>query len=188
MNIFILSEDPVEAAQMQCDKHAGGKMVVESAQMLSTAHRMLDGRCEKVPSKSGKRMVNNWIHPDPELDGILYKAVHHNHPCTQWTMKSNNNYTWHWIHFTALCDEYTHRYKKVHHTDSLLRNVLKNLPKNIEVGYKTPCPLAMNTNPECKNYNDIVGSYRKFYMTKQNRFNMNWTGREKPEWFEYNAA
>lgn len=35
MNIFILSDDPQEAAQMQCDKHVV-KMVLESAQILST--------------------------------------------------------------------------------------------------------------------------------------------------------
>jgi hypothetical protein len=43
MNIFILDKDPVLAAQLQCDKHVV-KMIVESAQMLSTAHRMLDGK------------------------------------------------------------------------------------------------------------------------------------------------
>ena len=53
MNIFILHEDPVVAAQMLCDRHVP-KMIVESAQMLSTAHRLLDGIPEKRPSKSGK--------------------------------------------------------------------------------------------------------------------------------------
>jgi hypothetical protein len=42
MNIFILSQDPVTAAQMQCNKHIP-KMIVESAQMLCTSHRRLDG-------------------------------------------------------------------------------------------------------------------------------------------------
>ncbi len=56
MNIFVLDEDPVISAQMMCDKHIP-KMIVEAAQMLSTAHRMLDGYMEKRPSKSGKRMV-----------------------------------------------------------------------------------------------------------------------------------
>ena len=42
MNIFVLDKDPVVAAQMLCDKHVS-KMIVESAQMLSTAHRLLDG-------------------------------------------------------------------------------------------------------------------------------------------------
>ena len=42
MNIFYLDKNPVVAAQMQCDKHVV-KMILESAQMLSTAHRVLDG-------------------------------------------------------------------------------------------------------------------------------------------------
>ena len=42
MNIFILDQDPIAAAVQQCDKHIV-KMVLESAQMMSTAHRVLDG-------------------------------------------------------------------------------------------------------------------------------------------------
>ena len=42
MNIFVLDSDPVVSAQMMCDKHVV-KMIVESAQMLSTVHRYLDG-------------------------------------------------------------------------------------------------------------------------------------------------
>ena len=39
MNIFAINENPIVAAQEQCDKHVV-KMIVESAQMLSTAHRL----------------------------------------------------------------------------------------------------------------------------------------------------
>ena len=42
MNIFYLHPDPTIAAQMMCDKHVL-KMVLETAQLLSTAHRELDG-------------------------------------------------------------------------------------------------------------------------------------------------
>ena len=42
MNIFYLHEDPQVSAKMHCDKHVV-KMILESAQMLSTAHRVLDG-------------------------------------------------------------------------------------------------------------------------------------------------
>ena len=42
MNIFYLDKNPKVAAQMMCDKHVV-KMILESAQMLSTAHRVLDG-------------------------------------------------------------------------------------------------------------------------------------------------
>jgi len=30
-----------------------------------------------------------------------------------------------------------------------------------------------------------IESYRAFYQTKQHRFNMVWTKRKVPEWFEY---
>jgi hypothetical protein len=103
-------------------------------------------------------------------------------------MKSNNNYTWHWIHFTALCDEYTYRYGKIHSTDKLLRDRLKQLPRNIPVGYLTNKPLAMKSNPECMNPNDVVGSYRAFYQTKQERFRMAWTKRPIPDWFKVKEA
>ena len=54
MNIFILDDDPIKAAQLQCDKHVV-KIIVESAQMLSTAHRMLDGAMETRLTKSGRK-------------------------------------------------------------------------------------------------------------------------------------
>jgi hypothetical protein len=39
MNIFVLSKYPRLAAEMHCDKHCV-KMILETAQMLSTAHRV----------------------------------------------------------------------------------------------------------------------------------------------------
>jgi len=187
MNIFVLSENPIESAQMLCDKHSAGKMVVESAQMLSTAHRMLDGVQRRVPSKSGKSQVKSWAHPDSCLDSILYKAVHTGHPCTVWTMKTSSNYAWHYSHFVALCEEYTFRYGKVHATDKLLRDALHNPPRNIKQGGLTPFALAMKSNPECMHLDAPVRSYREYYQTKQARFKMVWTKRPVPEWFQVSA-
>ena len=187
MNIFILDEDPIQAAQLQCDKHVV-KMIVESAQMLSTAHRMLDGKLIKKPSKSGKRMVNYYDlyegADDLEAEMLYYKAVHHGHPCTKWTMESSENYYWHYKHFVALCDEYTHRYGKVHKTDNLLRNALWTLPRNIKQGSLTPFALAMKNFPDCIYPNDPVKSYKLYYHTKKEKFPMIWTKREIPEWFD----
>ena len=183
MNIFILDRDPVKAAQLQCDKHVV-KMIVESAQMLSTAHRMLDGYVEKRPSKSGKRMINYWVHPDPKMESILYKAVHHNHPSTVWTMETCENYAWHYEHFVALCDEYKYRYGKTHSTDTLLRDVLIDVPDNITMMEQTPFKLAMADYPECIALGDPVKAYRAFYQTKQARFRMSWTNRNIPHWFK----
>lgn len=180
MNIFILNESPVISAQEQCDKHVV-KMIVESAQMLSTAHRMLDGEVYRRPSKSGKTMIKYYDHPT--LDNVLYKAVHHGHPCTVWTMESICNYIWHYRHFVALCDEYMYRYGKRHLTDTLLRDTLQTPPANIPKVERTPFKLAMGSNPECM-MDDPVESYRAFYQTKQDRFTMVWTNRPVPQWFE----
>lgn len=186
MNIFVLNKDPIVSAIEQCDKHVV-KMPTESAQMLSTAHRILDGYVEKRPSKSGKRMIDYWVHPDSNLENVLYKAVHHKHPSTLWTMQSNNNYNWHYVHFCALCDEYEFRYGRKHGADLRLREILATPPKNIPVGFKTQQPLAMKSNPECM-MSDVVESYRAFYQTKQDRFKMVWSKRPIPEWFVLKTA
>ena len=185
MNLFILDNCPIVSAMWQCDKHVP-KMIVESAQMLSTAHRILDGTMEKRPSKSGKTMVK-YYKLDNQFESLLYKAVHHKHPCTIWTMESAANYDWHYLHFAALCQEYTFRYGKIHKTDRELREVLETKPLNIPYrnGEMTPFKLAMKSNPECIELGDPVKAYRAFYQTKQHRFNMTWTKREKPEWFQY---
>ena len=64
MNIFYFNEDPVIAAKSQPDKMLV-KMPLETAQMLCTAHRLLDG--------------------DEYADSVgLYKKAYMNHPCTIW--------------------------------------------------------------------------------------------------------
>ena len=42
MNIFYLHEDPIQNIKWHVDKHVV-KMATEYAQLLSTAHRFLDG-------------------------------------------------------------------------------------------------------------------------------------------------
>ena len=187
MNLFILDTCPVKAAQLQCDKHVP-KMIVESGQMLSTAHRMLDGIMEKRPSKSGKTMVKYWRMENKYYESTLYSAVHTHHPCTVWTMESSENYKWHYEHFLALCDEYTYRYDKTHKTDRILRDILSVMPVNMpQKNTLTEFKLAMKANPECIALGDPVKAYQAFYQTKQDRFKMVWTKRDVPSWFKYNV-
>lgn len=186
MNIFILSEDPVQSAILQCDKHVV-KMILESAQMLSSVHRMLDGTLTKMPSKSGKTMVKAWLLDEPR-DAKLYKAVHIGHPCTVWTTESLENYDWHYKHFEALSLEYTYRYGKQHKSWVDLGEILATAPNNIPKIGQTPFKLAMGAAPECINESDPVGSYRAFYQTKQDRFKMVWSKRDIPEWFKVREA
>jgi len=187
MNLFVLSECPIEAAQQQCDKHVV-KMILESAQMLSTVHRMLDGHAEKRPSKSGKRMVWHYLHPNNNMDNVLYKAVNYHHPCTVWTAESKDNYNWHYEHFIALGEEFEYRYNKQHLSITKLKDILVKPPTKIPDIGRTPFKLAMASNPECIALNDPVEAYRAFYQTKQARFKMSWSKRETPNWFKEIAA
>lgn len=182
MNIFILDYDPVISAEMMCDKHIP-KMIVEAAQMLSTAHRMLNGYVEKRPSKSGKRMINYWVHNNPNLEEVLYKAVHHGHPCTVWTMESKSNYDWHYRHFVALCSEFEYRFGKSHMTTDKLTETLQRAPDGIpDIGI-TPFAQAMSHYPECIVPNNPVKAYRNYYHAAKN-FAKWEKGREAPAWWE----
>ena len=190
MNIFALSENPKESAISYCNRHIVSQLK-ESAQMLSTAQRVLDGKMEIVSglTKTGKyRKKKVWSFPST-LDSILYKATHINHPSNIWTRECAANYDWHYRLFIALCDEYTHRYSKIHLSDRKLREALKYFPSNINRKKPlTPFALAMNSRPECMDKSDPIGSYRKFYMTKQERMKMVWTNRQIPEWFKFHEV
>ena len=183
MNIFAVSDDPVEAAQMMCDKHIP-KMIVEAAQMLSTAHRMLDGNMEKRRSKSGKVMVKYYEHPNSNLESTLYKAVHFAHPCTVWTMETKQNYLWHYEHFVALCDEFEYRFNKKHATRDKLSEALRTPPSAIKDSVRTPFAIAMKAYPECI-VKDPVQSYRNYYHFKQ--FAKWEKGRPAPHWWKGHA-
>ena len=82
----------------------------------------------------------------------------------------------------ALGEEYTYRYGKVHKSIQKLGKKLERLPHNIPRGKMTEFKLAMKQYPECMK-EDTVESYRLYYQTKQDKFNMVWTNRDIPEWF-----
>lgn len=181
MNIFYLNHNPKIAAQEHVDKHVV-KMILESAQLLCTAHRMLDGKLEVVskPTKLGKsRAVKQYTHPSPSLNALLYSATHANHPCAVWVRHSINNYMWLYQLFVALCDEYTFRYGKKHKTDLLLRDVLKDAPSTISTTEFTPPAQAM---PDKYKNADPVLAYKQYYINDKRQF-AKWTNRGCPNWF-----
>lgn len=181
MNIFVLDESPVISAQMMCDRHIN-KMVIESAQMLSTVHRMLDGTPVKRPSKSGKTTQTYYTFGD-DRDDAFYLAVHKYHPCTVWTAASKANYEWHYEHFIALGDEFKYRYKKDHASIMKLADVLKSPPKNIPDIGMTPFAQAMNHYPECKVEGDAVAAYRNYYHAAKS-FAKWEKARSAPNWWQ----
>ena len=116
MNIFYLHRDPYKAAEVQYNKHVV-KMILESAQMLCTAHHEIMGDDANVP----------------------YKRAHVNHPSTIWCRSSAENYTWLYNHFCALSDEYTKRYDKVHLSYTKCDEHLRFLPGGLQhTGFTQP--------------------------------------------------
>lgn len=176
MNIFYLSNNVTECAEFHNNRHVV-KMILEYTQLLSTAHRVLDGK-EVVEKTAKGRNVTRWVLPEP-LDNILYKATHINHPSAIWVRKSADNYLWLHQMLLALIKEYTYRYEK-HHKCEAISSYLNSVPINIgkEV-FTEPTPAMPD---ECKIIGDSIRSYRNYYVMKKQHIAA-WKNRPIPEWF-----
>lgn len=181
MNIFFLSWDPRECARWLVDRHAV-KMVLEYAQLLCTAHRVLDGERVVELSKSGRRVARFRL-ADAALDARLYAATHAGHPCAAWARASAGNYDLLLAMFAAALDEYNFRYSKTHACAALLP-LLARLPRNIPAGGATPPALAM---PEAFRSGDAVKSYRRYYAAGK-RHLFAWRRRGPPPWLDAAAG
>lgn len=171
MNIFVVDEDPIIAAEMLCDKHCI-KMILESCQLLSTAHHVCDGQQIQV---TGKRTYTTYACKKPNL----LKATMINHPCTIWARAARDNYLWLWKHAYAMCKEYTRRYGKVHKLEALLLGDLYNPPKHIPKGKLTPFAQAMPD--DCRDANAVI-AYRKYYITAKVDI-AKWKMNNAPTWY-----
>lgn len=179
MNIFFLSLDPQESAIMHVDKHVV-KMILEYCQLLSTAHRVLDGY-ETVELSPKNRKIKRWILVDPTIDSKLYKATHINHPSAIWCRASNENYMWLHSLLVCVCEEYTFRYGKIHKSQREgIVSALSSLPLNIASKPFTCPTLAMPD--ECKIEGDSVASYQKYYRDKKQHI-AQWKKRSVPAWY-----
>ena len=174
MNIFYLDSDPVRAALMHNDKHCV-KMILESAQMLCTTHRYLDQIY--LPNDKGDYIFTR-VGIMEKNEGVIYKTAHLNHPSTIWVRQSVEHYNYLYGLFIALCDEYTHRYNKVHLSDKKLRNLLSNKPINIPCNGFIEPPQCM---PMVYKDEDTVTAYRTYYMKAKKHF-MKYTNRQPPQW------
>ena len=180
MNYFKLSEDLDEASKYHIDKHAV-KMPTEYTQLLCTAHRVLDGDMY-IDKTANNRRIKRWRMDNPELEDVLYKASHINHPTAKWVRESVENYNELYNAWLSLCKEYTHRYGRTHLTKTKLERILKTPPKNIPNVPGTPVPQAM---PNDVKQESVVEAYRAYYRKYKAGF-AKWTKRETPEWFYAN--
>ena len=183
MNIFYLDNVPEKCAEMHVDKHVV-KMILEYAQLLSTAHRVIDGVLTTGLSQSGRKR-QQYVLSD-EREQVLYSATHINHPSAVWCRQSDSNYIWLSKLLQECCKEYTYRYGKVHKVESsgLLKTLFWNLPKNIpNKSFTQPTPAMPD---EVKVAGDSILSYRNYYINNKTHL-ASWKGkvnsRNQPEWY-----
>lgn len=175
MNIFYLHKEPQKAAEYHVDKHCV-KMILETCQLLSTAHRMLDGTEVPGKTKTG-RNIRRWELPD-DRDAIVYTATHINHPSAVWCRATSMNYIWLYSLLVELCKEYTYRYGKTHKCESTgLVNKLGALPTNIPYGEFTEPTPAMPD--QYKVPGNSLQSYHNYYNGEKQRM-FNWKKRDVP--------
>jgi len=173
MNIFVLDNDPEIAAEMHCDKHIP-KMVLELAQMLTTAHHV----CNSKP----------W-------EG-MYIQAHLNHPCTKWVRNNYLNYRWAYAHFKELSRQYHIRFGRMHKSFKEHYEYLQVAPADIpnkttsnflNWRNKNPEPFAQAMPDEYKN-EDAVTAYRTYYINDKQRFAKWERGVDAPDWWVQNVG
>ena len=165
MNIFYFYDCPKKSAQAQPDKMLV-KMPLETAQMLCTAHRELDG--------------------DDYADEVgLYKRAYWNHPCTIWARAGVINYAWLYKHFLALGEEYKYRYGREHGSITKLKDALQPHPENIDPN-PSMTTVAQAMPEEYKDEDPIV-AYRNYCINEKHY--AKWErGRSKPNWWSLEVA
>lgn len=180
MNIFYLHHDTRKCAEMHNDKHVV-KMILEYAQLLSTAHRVIDGTPTIDRGGATGRQRTTYILPDSR-DTMLYRATHINHPSAIWVRRRESHYRWLFNMWIALMDEYTYRYGKIHASSRLIK-YLNSPPKNIEFGggFDQPTPAMPDVYKVSGN---SVRSYINYYVGAKQHL-ASWKKRQIPEWFTY---
>jgi len=153
-------------------------MIVEYAQLMSTAHRVLDG-IPYTAKTANNRSIKRWRLDKPRED-ILYKACHINHPSAKWVRQSTSHYRWLFDLFQHCCVQYTQRYGKYHSTESLV-SYLWVPPFNIkDAGWVDPPPAMPD---KYKIPGDSIQSYRNYYIGDKVAFAKWKSPATIPTWF-----
>lgn len=169
MNIFATNECPKICAQEHCDVHLV-KMILETAQLLSTAHVVLDGV------------------------QVAYKKTHQNHPSAIWVRESVGNYTWTFRLLEELIEEYQFRTGKTHKTKQHLK-CLTVPPENIPDGQRTPFSMAMPEEHKvvsvfhgpCAAYHSYLNQKFKEWQSREDKRPIfaKWSNRQMPTWANF---
>lgn len=166
MNIFALHPNPAIAASMHCDQHLH-KMILESAQMLSTA-------------------AHYWPEDMFTIRSHLYKPAYENHPCTIWCRVPENAL---WV--VNLCLELENIRDELNYSRHSSMNVIDAVSDYLDDFEDCPrehifCgPYQFRLRPDL----DIHQKYQAYYIQKYRLWldtthPMSYKGRSLPEFLQ----
>lgn len=161
MNIFALSECPMQSA-LWLDDVRKNKMILESAQMLSTAVR--------------------WLDPDTTLS--VYKLAYINHPCSKWARASRANFKWLLSHMSWLYNQKSGAHKSARLIPLFQQYVEHgDFPREELTGFAN-CARNLERGVDYSHVDDVQKAYR-MYMNdrwKERTITLTWNWGEEPEW------
>ena len=179
MNVFYLDRDPVVSAEYHCDAHLR-KMLIEYAQMLSTAHWL------STSDDDIERAMNSK----------LYKPTHVKHPSSLWTRSHPWAYGYVFTMWSTMQLIYLERYGKEHGSIRLqpsLTIIPQPLVKDyVELDEETCKPPPMCFGEDYKHiktgklpysHDHVVDAYREYYRQAKSRFATWGKGRALPKWW-----
>lgn len=166
MNIFVISNNPVECARCLDDLRLN-KMILETGQLLSSAYRRL------YPTRIDKEALDE-----------LYKDTHLEHPCSKWTRRRYKNFYWLLELFIQLKEERFYRMGKGHKT---FNTIYPLVSKDREVWISKINSLTEDDFVNCSPYKDlsVFEGYKRVLCDKwrEGKTTPKWTSRGKPDWF-----
>ena len=180
MNIFFLHKDPQWAANALCDKHVP-KMLLESAQMLSTAVHQHQSEFQKKLCDEEKKVIPN----------SLYKSAYPNHPMTKWVGFNRDCFRWALENAVFISQEYCKRFKKLHKSSRIINNIYDNnyiddIPEGYSMKYNK-FNMSITEPPQCMpdeyKDKDYVIAYRKYYQGAKSYFAKWERGVSAPDWW-----
>lgn len=175
MNLFILHEDPTEAARALSDQHVR-KMILETAQII-------DG---------GTRPIMADLFPNEPIRGIVkIPPSHRDNPCIH-SVRARVVADYAWGHFLGLLAEHTYRTGNRHSYDSVaIRGALHHrleraAPALTEDGFGLFMPDSYKTASARRvPLAHAIVSYRAYYAAEKHDFRDGpavWTRRAPPLW------
>jgi hypothetical protein len=188
MNLFYVDEDLDKCAEYHVDKHVN-KMQLEAAQILCT-NVIIDHLLGYVPrnlTKEENAVLSEYRKENKELPMeerfVPYLPCHQNHPSTVWCRTSLENFYWTHCYANALGSESHYRYGTTHKSLTVINNLPE--PQHMkDIGFTT---FGLAMPDQLKDYDDPIGSYRKFYMLDKATF-ASWKHRNKPYWWDESLA